>query len=327
MDSTCHICYCSYNEVQNIPMLLTCGHTLCSSCLEAILKTSPAKCPFDNSPQPLRPVSSFNRNFALLETVSKATWNCAPHRRKVVVFCRDCAEGKCEACLRSHMQAHFIEPVDKFMENLKKTFDSIFEEETERHNRQVREDRKAEEFVEKLIEEKKIIELLVDNMFANIHKIIDQSLQKLLGEIRRVLDRSGETVGEVNKHFFNEENRFVLKNARFLHHLTEVKAKLELPRSFEDPQLFRELREIDRARLERRECAEGLRVERETSVDIGKAIDFVSFCQDLYRSIVQSYSKDSADLIKRINKYKADISELARLEIFTEGSDLRASIY
>lgn len=40
----CKICFVSYNHKDNHPMVIPCGHTICSACLRMLTKTA---CPFD----------------------------------------------------------------------------------------------------------------------------------------------------------------------------------------------------------------------------------------------------------------------------------------
>jgi len=46
---TCEICYLNYNETENKPMSLPCGHSICLECLKKFERNDKTlKCPFDN---------------------------------------------------------------------------------------------------------------------------------------------------------------------------------------------------------------------------------------------------------------------------------------
>ena len=62
---SCPVCYNVFNETQNKPISLACGHTVCRSCL---CKLQQRKCPFDQS-LISRDVEDLPVNFALLQLV------------------------------------------------------------------------------------------------------------------------------------------------------------------------------------------------------------------------------------------------------------------
>jgi hypothetical protein len=45
LELTCKICFMNYNSRDHLPMVISCGHTICSACLKMIK----AECPYDRT--------------------------------------------------------------------------------------------------------------------------------------------------------------------------------------------------------------------------------------------------------------------------------------
>ena len=114
---TCPIFTLEYNNQENEPRILTCGHTICLYCLK-ILMQSQAKnllCPLCKkklgSLKRLN-LDNFPKNYALLELVED-TKTYQTHRSAVEMVCLDCEIEMCPKCIRSH-QGHNIESYEDF---------------------------------------------------------------------------------------------------------------------------------------------------------------------------------------------------------------------
>lgn len=67
----CDVCFEPYDDVNRVPLVLSCGHTFCSPCLLDLQgRSSALECPSDRVREP-RSVATLPRNFALLETIEK----------------------------------------------------------------------------------------------------------------------------------------------------------------------------------------------------------------------------------------------------------------
>ena len=89
---TCSVCSIPYDTNDHTPrILINCGHTLCSSCLDKIINTpSLRKCPLDNIPfdEMQGSLDRFPLNFALLALLEGKKQNtCQIHDKKLVIIC------------------------------------------------------------------------------------------------------------------------------------------------------------------------------------------------------------------------------------------------
>src|SRR5689334_20780393 len=91
----CLVCYAQYNLGKNIPRNMTCGHSICSCCLQKQLESKKLRrCPFDNQPfLPEQRLENFPVNFplqAILEAEVKKQDRCKVHNnRKPTYFCNE----------------------------------------------------------------------------------------------------------------------------------------------------------------------------------------------------------------------------------------------
>lgn len=67
----CHICFNSYNNNNNIPMIFSCGHTICSSCLRNLLNERRLKCPTCSKALEGNSIENYSKNFNLIEIINE----------------------------------------------------------------------------------------------------------------------------------------------------------------------------------------------------------------------------------------------------------------
>ena len=64
----CEICNCSFVQCLKIPKILSCGHTLCSKCLEKMNNKNIYRCPFDRRNFDIDP-QSIATNYYILSLI------------------------------------------------------------------------------------------------------------------------------------------------------------------------------------------------------------------------------------------------------------------
>jgi len=139
----CGICAEGYSSVR-IPMILQCGHTFCSVCVERINSChSTLKCPIDRQVD-YRGLSEIRPNIILSQLVDYHSTSpipkCKLHPNKISKFlCFDCNSQFCSRCIHSHIFHKWIEffPDDKifqyfnsrkaYLESTKKIFEDKFQ--------------------------------------------------------------------------------------------------------------------------------------------------------------------------------------------------------
>jgi len=131
-DLQCGICYEKYSTKSNIPMVLGCGHSLCSSCLKGTLTaggstatrggqsmTNLKSCPHCRKPFPstLKKIEDFSRNFELIQVIDSlerlesemAQCLCGTANS---VYCKTCKKYICDKCVLKH-ERHTMMPLGK----------------------------------------------------------------------------------------------------------------------------------------------------------------------------------------------------------------------
>ena len=121
-DSTsCPVCFEDYKEVGNgIPRILPCSHTLCTKCIEDMLKGKTAdrsrsmlECPECRTKHPApSEFRSFPQNKYIVSQMRRSEdlefESCKKHKREVSLFCKenDCKTPICSRCLTTDHKGH-----------------------------------------------------------------------------------------------------------------------------------------------------------------------------------------------------------------------------
>jgi len=121
--TTCVVCFCPFEgkseadrEGSQMPRVLPCGHTFCTSCLLQLLAPEPngwMACPTcrQSHLQPPGGVSGIPVNYTLLHVVETAKeaekdGHCGVHNMTAFSYCKDCEELCCPACLSDEGKHH-----------------------------------------------------------------------------------------------------------------------------------------------------------------------------------------------------------------------------
>ena len=111
---TCPVCLELFNMQERVPLVLSCGHTLCRSCVQGISAAShQVQCPHDRLVD-ARPLNALTRNFLICEAVDqqrKLTPKhlCTEHKKTLKLYCRTpCGQLLCSKCLLEDHQGHQV---------------------------------------------------------------------------------------------------------------------------------------------------------------------------------------------------------------------------
>ncbi|OMJ72053.1 hypothetical protein SteCoe_29584 [Stentor coeruleus] len=104
----CIVCLEHYNSFEKLPLILTCGHTLCKEC---ILRMNSGclsiKCPIDRKIE-TKNSKQLTVNYAILQILNlhrsgiPSRENCIIHSQPITMICKTCSSNCCYKCIRSH---------------------------------------------------------------------------------------------------------------------------------------------------------------------------------------------------------------------------------
>lgn len=116
----CTICFIPYHHSNHLPLVMPCGHTVCSL---AVPKLNPFRCPTCRAALPADcrlHVKKFPTNYALLadtdtdtdmdmDTDMRPSVDCSEHRdQELVLFCKDCNIPLCALCVVGTHRGHTL---------------------------------------------------------------------------------------------------------------------------------------------------------------------------------------------------------------------------
>lgn len=104
----CIVCLENYNSLEKLPLILTCGHTLCKECVTKINATSSViKCPIDRKTEP-KASKQLTVNYAILQVLNlhksgiPSREICSLHSQAITLICKTCNTNCCYKCIRTH---------------------------------------------------------------------------------------------------------------------------------------------------------------------------------------------------------------------------------
>lgn len=104
----CIVCLECYNSFEKLPMILSCGHSLCKECAMKMSENSlHMKCPIDRKIEPKTP-KQLAINYAILQMLNlqktgvPAKEICLVHSYPITMICKTCSSSCCYKCIRSH---------------------------------------------------------------------------------------------------------------------------------------------------------------------------------------------------------------------------------
>jgi hypothetical protein len=115
---TCNVCVELFDNKEHLPLILSCGHTLCRCCISSIRQAQGfIMCPIDRSPES-KPIESLITNLALLQLVDVSRFTdyprCPLHpSKKLRYYCHTpCAKAFCSKCTLAHNSHSCFDPED-----------------------------------------------------------------------------------------------------------------------------------------------------------------------------------------------------------------------
>jgi hypothetical protein len=115
---TCNVCVELFDNKEHLPLILSCGHTLCRCCISSIHQAQGfIMCPIDRSPES-KPIESLITNLALLQLVDVSRFTdyprCPLHpSKKLRYYCHTpCAKAFCSKCTLAHSSHSCFDPED-----------------------------------------------------------------------------------------------------------------------------------------------------------------------------------------------------------------------
>ena len=104
----CIVCLEPYNSFDKVPLILTCGHTLCKECVVKINSNSAdIKCPIDRKVEP-KATKQLTVNYAILQLLNlhksgiPSRETCTTHSHPITLICKTCSLNCCYKCIRNH---------------------------------------------------------------------------------------------------------------------------------------------------------------------------------------------------------------------------------
>ena len=118
--TSCPICYETFDANEHLPLILSCGHTICKSSLRSIAETSSQLlCPLDRKLE-ARPISRLPKNILILQIAEQSrsphgttSTTCKTHLARLAEFrCEDCGFTYCSKCIVKEHQHHKLVEID-----------------------------------------------------------------------------------------------------------------------------------------------------------------------------------------------------------------------
>eukprot|EP01067_Filipodium_phascolosomae_P000398 Filipodium_phascolosomae@DN1316_c0_g1_i1.p1 len=112
---TCTVCMESYDGSSHKPMVLPCGHSLCSNCASTLERSRRCVCPACRSPFES---STLQPNFTLIQIIGSLEKEgdrnrdalnllCSDHQEQCDVYCTCCCVPLCRLCYNTRLAPHF----------------------------------------------------------------------------------------------------------------------------------------------------------------------------------------------------------------------------
>lgn len=126
----CPICSDFFNENENCPRLLRCGHTCCEQCLSHVIEDSQITCPTCRSISVASSAGNLPKNYIVLEFLAnnrthepsasartKVPCQCEDHpEEKIIRYCIEDSRGVCPECILQHSGHKLVKLDDPVLE-------------------------------------------------------------------------------------------------------------------------------------------------------------------------------------------------------------------
>ncbi|CAG9321661.1 unnamed protein product [Blepharisma stoltei] len=206
----CIICKEPYNQSNRAPIILTCGHTFCKSCVHKMSQHSQyIRCPIDRKFES-RDLSSLNMNYAIVQiqeyerTGILAKERCKAHEFPIVITCKTCNIDCCPKCIRKHLSHDMydmehptlIQELDNSMNGFEIKIKEYLDASFSAKNRL---DKEISELDHQKVKLKKEIEDAFESLMRILENKKIQSIQQLDHKIKEKEDFLKQRLNDVNE--------------------------------------------------------------------------------------------------------------------------------
>ena len=209
----CPVCLDNFNLVENLPrMLKQCGHTVCTKCIQNLLRNSDFRCPLDKKRLPGREknIDAFPINFTVRQLVEETSpWEtCKAHGNKMEFICETDKLKICAHCAlfdghKDHKLKHMSEYQPKL--DVKKS--------------------ELEAILKGIDEYHKETKAFLDEIRSTLHKTIDNQIEDQIFALRMM--KQG-ILFDLNSLFKREKDKLDATCGRGSPLRDSVKAKMDL---------------------------------------------------------------------------------------------------
>ncbi|CAG9314151.1 unnamed protein product [Blepharisma stoltei] len=232
----CPICSELFNEGDNCPRLLRCGHTCCELCLNQVIDENQITCPTCRSISVTAGTSSLPKNYTVLEFIantksaelvnwakSKLPSQCQEHpEENVIRYCIEDSKPVCAECILLHNGHKLVKLDDPVLERryevkgligkVEEMLDTAQKKEIEIENRREQLTQSTEKELGR-----------IDGYFARIYDKLEQKKQFL----KEKIEEESQTCGVRLQSDLDEISQFVIQVQQYLENLNTLNTKIE----------------------------------------------------------------------------------------------------
>ena len=127
----CTICDQKYEVPSRTPLMLPCGHTYCSRCLQELLSSSQLFCPEDQEAVNISSIADLPKNFSLIRLLSQSSSNpniCKDHKKRLEFICMVDKAKVCGTCaLFGRHKGHEVKPIEEIVNDIASKAECLME--------------------------------------------------------------------------------------------------------------------------------------------------------------------------------------------------------
>ncbi|XP_055487972.1 zinc-binding protein A33-like [Leucoraja erinacea] len=197
----CPICQDFFTD----PVALDCGHNYCRSCITRSWggagRNSCPECREESADRSLRVnralvrLSEKARTLSLNLKAKKSKLQCEEHQEELKLFCETDKKLICLNCAtaREH-KSHSLMLIEEAIEFYKEQVECSFESLTEKESEIQKTVQKQKERISRVREQSHNLQSLITSQFAELHQILTEKEQRLLGDVREEEEKIVKTM-------------------------------------------------------------------------------------------------------------------------------------